>query len=124
MVRSTPRSLRRREAATVTQSFIGMKTRQSIKNRVIILFCVLALTSVSTPRSFASDNPAAIVVDTVLVRPVCLASTIIGGAFFFISLPLAVTSKSIRDTTRALVVKPAAATFTRPLGDFEDMSAD
>ncbi len=95
-----------------------------MKNRMMILVCAVALTMASAPRCVASENPAAIVVDTVLVRPVCLVSTILGGAFFVISLPVAATSKSVRETARALVVKPAAATFTRPLGDFEDLSAD
>jgi hypothetical protein len=95
-----------------------------MKNRVLKLICLLAVIASGAPRCFASDNPAAIVVDTVLVRPVCLVSTILGGAFFIISLPIAATSKSVHDTAKALVMKPAAATFTRPLGDFEDMSAD
>ena len=94
-----------------------------MKNKVIILLCALAFTTLSAPRCLASENPAAIVLDTVLVRPVCLVSTILGGAFFVISLPVAATSKSIRETAKALVVKPAAATFTRPLGDFGEMSA-
>lgn len=99
-----------------------MKTKQT--NRVLIFICLLALLTSGAPGCFASDNPAAIVVDTVLVRPVCLVSTIIGGAFFVISLPVAATSKSVHNAAKALVMKPAAATFTRPLGDFEDMSAD
>lgn len=101
-----------------------MKTKSGMKSRVIAAGCVLALLAAGAPRSFASENPAAIVVDTVLVRPFCLVSTIIGSAFFVISLPVAATSKSVRATANALVVKPAAATFTRPLGEFEDLSAD
>lgn len=99
-----------------------MKTKQ--RNKALILVCLVGLIMSSAPRCFATENPAAIVVDAVLVRPACLVSTILGGAFFVICLPVAATSKSVHETAKALVVKPAVATFTRPLGDFEDLSAD
>ena len=94
-----------------------------------LIACVLALLLAGTSQSFASDhrpaaNAGAVVIDTVLARPACLVATIVGSAFFVISLPVAVTSKSVHRTAEALVVKPAEATFKRPLGDFEDLTAD
>jgi hypothetical protein len=80
--------------------------------------CLLAFTLLGTGRSFASD-PGSIVVDTVLVRPVCLAGTIIGSALFLVSLPVALTSKSVHRSANALVATPAYATFRRPLGDID-----
>jgi len=35
------------------------------------------------------------------------------------TLPLALVSKSVKKTANTLVVKPAQATFTRPLGDMD-----
>jgi hypothetical protein len=67
------------------------------------------------------DEPVAVVADAVLVRPACLAATVIGSAFFVVSLPFAALSKSTRSTARALVVKPFNATFTRPLGDLDSI---
>jgi hypothetical protein len=99
-----------------------MKTIHRMKGRVIVLAWVLALVSAGTPRCFGSDNPGAMVVDTVLVRPVCLVATIIGSAFFVISLPVTVPSKSVHHAAQSLVVKPAQATFTRPLGDLENLT--
>jgi hypothetical protein len=93
-----------------------------MKSRMIVVACVLALVSAGTPRCIASDGPGAIVVDVVLVRPACLVATIVGGAFFIISLPVAATSKSVHHAAESLVVKPAQATFTRPLGDLDGLT--
>lgn len=98
-----------------------------MKNRAIAIMCALALGWVGTPAAFANENsssadPAAIVVDFVLVRPVCLVATALGSAFFVLSLPIASISKSVPQTADALVVRPAQATFTRPLGDMDSLS--
>ena len=68
-----------------------------------------------------SNDPAMVVVDAVVVRPLCFVATIVGSAFFVVSLPVAATSKSIKRTAHVLVVSPARATFTRPMGDLEDL---
>jgi hypothetical protein len=99
-----------------------MKNKRTMKSRVIALVCVLALVTAGTPQCFASTDPGMIVADVVLARPFCFVATIIGSAFFVISLPVAATSKSVHKSARALVIKPAQATFTRPLGEFQDMS--
>ncbi len=96
--------------------------------RKTLIACVLAVTIAGSSNSFASDywpggDPGAIAVDTLLVRPVCFVATIFGSALFVVSLPVAATSKSIKRAAHALVVTPAQATFTRPLGEFSEMSA-
>ena len=100
-----------------------------MKIKIIGVISALAIGLAGTTRSFAGDrpppaDPAAIMVDTLLVRPLCLAATVIGGAVFVISLPVAATSKSVHRAAEALVVRPAEATFTRPLGDFDDLTDD
>jgi hypothetical protein len=99
-----------------------MNTKSKLNSRVTALVCVAALVSAGTPRCFASDDAAAMAVDAVVARPLCLAMTILGGAFFVISLPAAAASKSVHQAANTLVVKPAHATFTRPLGDFDTLS--
>ena len=101
-----------------------MKNKRTMKSTGMALVCVLALVSAGTPQCFASTDPTAIVADVVLARPLCFVTTILGSAFFVISLPVAATSKSVHKSAKALVIKPAQATFTRPLGDFEEMSGD
>jgi hypothetical protein len=61
------------------------------------------------------------IMDVVVARPLCLAATAIGSAFFVISLPFALMTKSVNRSAEALVITPAKATFTRPLGDFEEL---
>jgi len=88
-----------------------------------LIACLLALALAGTSQSFAesSPDPVNIVLDTVLVRPFCLAATIVGSALFVVSLPMAATSNSVHRTAQALVVKPGQATFKRPLGDLDEL---
>jgi hypothetical protein len=57
--------------------------------------------------------------DAIVVRPACLVATIVGSAVFVVALPAAAISGSVKKAANTLVVKPANATFTRPLGDME-----
>jgi len=43
---------------------------------------------------------------------------VLGSAVFVVALPVAAISGSVGRTADTLVVGPAQATFTRPLGDF------
>jgi hypothetical protein len=60
--------------------------------------------------------------DVLVVRPVCLVATVIGSVVFVVALPAAAISKSVKKTANTLVVKPANATFTRPLGDMDALT--
>jgi len=90
-----------------------------MKRKTLSVLCALVVGWAGTSSALASDDPAAIVVDTVLVRPACLVTTVLGSVFFVVALPFAAASKSIHKTAHALVVTPAQATFTRPLGDLD-----
>jgi hypothetical protein len=80
----------------------------------IVTFCV--------PASAApEDSGAAMAVDALIARPLCLAATALGSALFVLCLPVSIPTKSVNRSAEALVVTPAKATFTRPLGDFEGM---
>jgi hypothetical protein len=57
--------------------------------------------------------------DAIVVRPACLVATAVGSVVFVVALPWAALSKSVKKTADALVVKPANATFTRPMGDVD-----
>ena len=95
--------------------------RGEMKTKLPTAICVLALTLGTVTPSFASDDddPLTVIADTVIVRPGCIVATAIGSVCFVIALPFAAASKSIRKTARTLVVKPARAAFTRPIGDME-----
>jgi hypothetical protein len=84
--------------------------------------CILGITLASaSPASASEDSSFEIIADTIVVRPACLVATVVGSAFFVISLPFSAASKSVKKTANTLVVKPARATFTRPLGDMDSL---
>jgi hypothetical protein len=77
------------------------------------------LVACTAPVSAApSSDPAVIAADVLIGRPLCLVATILGGAVFVVSLPVAASTGGIDSAADALVGKPARATFVRPLGDF------
>lgn len=93
-----------------------------MKRKLVFLACSLAIFAASTPSMRADDgNGAAIIADVVIARPACLAATVVGSAFFVLSLPFALASKRVGWAAETLVRQPAKATFTRPLGDFESL---
>ena len=94
-----------------------------MKTKLLTPFLALAfLLAITTPATAMSeDTGAAMVADLVIARPLCFAATAIGSVFFVLGLPIAASTRSVARAAHALVVTPAKATFTRPLGDFEEM---
>ena len=60
-----------------------------------------------------------VALDALVARPALFAATVAGAAIFVVCLPVAAISKSVKPTAKALVLRPAEATFTRALGDFD-----
>ncbi len=92
-----------------------------MRARLLTTLCVLAFGAGTMSSSRAADvgGPLETAADAVVVRPACLVATVVGSAVFLVALPWAAASKSVKQTANTLVVKPAAATFTRPLGDMD-----
>ena len=89
------------------------------KSTTIICTAAIALAT-STPALASTDpDPTVVCADAVVMRPLLFATTVAGSAVFVVCLPFAALSKSVKSTAHALVVAPAKATFTRPLGDFD-----
>ena len=97
-----------------------------MRAKLITCICVLAvgLGSAAASSSSESADPLEVAADAVLVRPACLVATVVGSALFVVALPWAAASKSIKKTANALVVKPANATFKRPIGDMDALMED
>jgi hypothetical protein len=89
-----------------------------MKSKVLILLCAIAIGMGNISVSRANDNDIATITDVTLVRPGCFLATLLGSAIFVVALPIAAISGSVRSTADTLVVGPAQATFTRPIGDF------
>jgi len=93
-----------------------------MKTKILILLCAITMGmgNISVSRA-ANDDDIATITDVTLVRPGCFLATIIGSAVFVVALPIAALSGSVKRTADTLVLFPAQATFTRPLGDFTSL---
>ncbi|MGD2186173.1 MAG: hypothetical protein PVI71_08595 [Desulfobacterales bacterium] len=60
----------------------------------------------------------AMIYDFLVIRPIGVAATILGSAFWLVSLPFSASGDNVGTATEKLVKKPAAYTFKRPLGEF------
>ena len=86
---------------------------------IVTLFVAIALIAASGP-AFGGDWEA-IPADILLVRPVTLVGTVVGTALFIVALPFSIPSGSVKTTANRLIVEPFKWTFTRPLGEFDEM---
>ena len=93
-----------------------------MKTKLLTVVCVTVIGLCSVNAGHASEGDSiAVVADVALVRPGCFVATVVGSAVFIAALPIAVISRSVKETADTLVVEPAKATFTRPLGDFSTL---
>jgi hypothetical protein len=94
-----------------------------MKTKLLTVVCVTVIGLCSVNAGHASeDDPLDVVADVALVRPGCFVATMLGSVVFIVALPIAVISRSVKKTADTLVVQPAKATFTRPLGDFSTLN--
>jgi hypothetical protein len=91
-----------------------------MKTKALTILCAATTVLATATPAFAGcePEPEAVAADAVFMRPALFVTTVAGGAIFVVALPIAAISRSIKSTANALVVAPAKATFTRPLGDF------
>ena len=106
---------------------------QSIMKLGLIMFLILmmlAATTLATTQEAtrpddtdetleAPDAAGMMLVDALLLRPLGLVATVLGTAAFIATLPFSLPTQSADDAANVLVVKPAAYTFARPLGEVE-----
>ena len=92
-----------------------------MKKKLLLVICAITIGMGNISVGHAEDNSIAAITDVILVRPGCFLATIMGSVAFVIALPIAATSRSIKSTADTLIVGPAQATFTRPIGDFSTL---
>ncbi|HSB51276.1 MAG TPA: hypothetical protein VLD40_01330 [Dissulfurispiraceae bacterium] len=88
--------------------------------RAIVMLTAISILASSVPVFAAEDDSYNVIGDVFIARPLGLAATVIGTAIYIVSLPLALTSGSQRQTADTLIRKPFAFTFKRQLGDFRE----
>ncbi len=91
-----------------------------MKTKIVTVICVAALLLASTATSSAQDD-IEMMADVALVRPGCFLATVLGSAFFVVSLPIAAMSHSVKRSAHVFVGRPAWNTFKRPLGEMHEM---
>lgn len=92
-----------------------------MRSKLLTMAVLAAVTFCSVPQTRADDNSLEAVADVTLVRPGCFLATALGSVAFVVALPFAASSGSIKKTADTLIVHPAQATFTRPVGDFSNL---
>ena len=99
-----------------------------MKSRVLIstlVACLLITNNIQaqahpheTRKRLPDGSPEAMMTE-VIVRPLSLAGTVLGGAIHVITWPFAALGgQDTTESRRQLIDKPLEATFKRPLGDF------
>ena len=71
------------------------------------------------PNTVSGDKGTDMLVDIIVMRPLGLATTLIGTALTVVALPFTIPTGSVGDSAREMIVKPAEFTFKRPLGEFD-----
>ena len=96
-----------------------------ILKRVIVLLTAMALVVVPCMTCFADgleqdDDIIAgkMAGDALVVRPLGIAATVIGGVIFVVSLPFSAIGGNTKAAYDYLLADPFKFTFNRPLGEF------
>ena len=95
------------------------------KHTVIILLIITLIgipfgSSVLAQDYFEAKEPSGgeMIYDAVIIRPLGLVATVVGMAFFVVSLPFSALTGSVDAAGEKLVSDPGKYTFKRPLGEF------
>ena len=85
--------------------------------KAIIVASLLSFSAIGHANTL-DENPSALAMttDALLVRPVLLATTIVGSAVYLVSLPFSLLGGNTAEAGEVLVAGPARATFMRCLG--------
>ena len=85
----------------------------------VLLFIWAASPALAAEKQYIAGedrNAPSMMFDLVLLRPLGLVATVVGTAFFVVSLPFSVLGGNTGEAAKKLVVEPAKYTFSRPLG--------
>ena len=102
---------------------MSTRTKQSIVFMAVLVLLVtwippLAMAEEEQYRDTSAKDASApaMMIDLVVYRPVGIALTAVGAAFFVVSLPFTAAAGSTDEAGQTLVGKPFQFTFDRPLG--------
>ncbi|GAB3111143.1 hypothetical protein [Pseudomaricurvus hydrocarbonicus] len=95
-----------------------LKTSQWCKAAALAAVLAVSPLSMAAGINTVEEEPTALAMmgDLVIVRPVMLATTVVGSAVWLVSLPFSAAAGNAMQAADTLVVGPAETTFFRCLG--------
>lgn len=78
------------------------------------LFIISFNTSAFGQRS--EPSAGAVAADTLIARPLGIASLVLGSALFLVSLPFSLPGRNVSTVFKTTIIEPAKFTWTRPVG--------
>ncbi len=94
---------------------------RSLQDTLLPMVACLALAGApaASAADYMDDEPSveAMLVDGVLVRPLGIGATAVGIVGWVVTLPFSLLGGNAGEAAQTMIVKPAAFTFTRPLGE-------
>jgi hypothetical protein len=90
-----------------------------MRKKLIVFLAVFALIAGAAQVLANEPTDTTIIPDVLLIRPLGLASIVVGSVVFVISLPVALPTRSVGKVGQRLVLDPVEFTFVRPIGDFD-----
>jgi hypothetical protein len=100
------------------------KIRIAMKIKLLTAIFAITLLSNATSTYAYEDKSLDVLTDVTIVRPVCFIATAACAAVWLVTLPIQGVSKSVKSTAHTMLVIPARATFTRPVGDYASLNED
>lgn len=88
----------------------------------VVVSLMLCISSVTPAFADGHNEPSAsaIIFDSVLVKPLGVATIAIGIGAFVATLPFTLPSRSLGVAGKKLIKEPFVFTFLRPVGEFRD----
>ncbi len=95
-----------------------MKTKKMTSRMTAVAMLLLMSLPQAVVAQTVEESPSAgaMVGDLLIARPLLLATTLLGGAVYLVTLPISVAGGNSVDAADTLLLKPAEATFVRCLG--------
>ena len=99
--------------------------KKSAKHTVILLLIIALIgipfgSSVLAQDYFERQEPSGgeMIYDVLVIRPIGIVATVVGMAFFVVTLPFSALAGNVDTAGEKLVSDPGKYTFKRPLGEF------
>lgn len=70
------------------------------------------------------DKGAEMLLDVAVVRPLSLATTIVGMGLWVVSLPFSIPGGNMNEVGKEFIYKPGEYTFGRALGEWDECGLD